>query len=311
MRYAFFSFILGLTFSANALETDNYLAWDKTLNDSSSHINRFLSESIEAALKKIPDHQIKTCEEMTGLIGKEFESHLVHDNPVENWLFSVLSDEEMYPTDLYYFEESIYREPYRFYIPWFGLAPTIQVNGFYFGTDKLSHFASTGLIYYRIYRGEIAKRKSPLSALKKAIDWGVRDEKTVHGFWASGVFSYSDLEANYQGLRFYNRFCSKTNAYLQRTEHGEWRLINRPDVAEYVSGFWDESFLLSYRKPENWSKVSAVLKSRYCPEFPSSRVQHRFTSYLKNSQRSASQNYLSSLKALPVAQSFEALCSKE
>lgn len=309
MRALLFSFFLLSSASSMALETDNYLSWGKNLSDSAPHINRYFSETIAGALEKIPDHE-KSCEAMTALIAEEFESHLVHDNPVENWLFSVLTKDEMFPTGLNYVGESIYREPYRFYIPWFGLAPTIQVNGYYFGTDKLSHFASTGMIYFRIYRKEMMDGHSSEVALKKAIDWGIRDEKTVHGFWASGVFSYADIEANYQGLRFYRNFCTGNRPYLKK-ENGFWTLSALPDIRNFVNGSWDESFLLSYRKPSNWKNVSQVLKEEYCPKFTKEEIQTRFAYYRKTSHQSFSQKYLSGYFSLPRAQSFTALCSEE
>lgn len=308
MKCSLFTVILIWSFSAAALETDNYLAWNQTLSDSSHQINQYLAQTIKSALTKIPDHQNKNCFEITTLIGEDFESHLVHDNPIENWLFTVLSEEEMYPLDLNYVEQSIYREPYRFYIPWFGLAPTIQVNGYYFGTDKLSHFASTGLIYFKIFTKELANGESSRVALRKAIDWGVLDEKTVHGFWASGVFSYADLEANYQGLRFYQRFCSSSNPYLRKSSSGEWVFEKHPEIKMFISGSWDESFYLSYRKPKNWERVAPILKDEYCPKRASPIVRRRISHYKRDKNLSESQKYLSTLMNVPKAQSFEDLC---
>ncbi len=310
MRFLLFSFLICLPFSSHALETDNYLSWGKTLKDSSIHINEFLSGTIESTLKETSDHDKKSCEQMVSIIAEKFESHLVHDNPVENWLFRVLTDEEMYPVDLHYVEESIYREPYRFYIPWFGLAPTIQVNGFYFGTDKLSHFASTGMIYYRIFQKEIRKGTPASAAIRKAIDWGIQDEKTLHGFWASGVFSYSDLEANYQGLRFYQRFCASENSYLKKSAEGFWDLARSPEIAEFINGYWDESYLLSFRKPDNWENVAKILIKEYCPNRLMLSVKERFSYYEKYSALSESQQYLLQLTKLPGPQSFESLCSE-
>jgi len=313
MRSAVFSLFFFVSLSSFALETDNYLSWDKELSDSSSHINRYLSDSINSSLSVIPDHRNKTCEEITELIAKEFESHLVHDNPVENWLFQVLTSQEMFPEGLHYVEESIYRDPYRFYIPWFGLAPTIQVNGFYFGTDKLSHFASTGMIYFRIYKDEMRKGKISADATRKAIDWGIRDEKTVHGYWASGVFSYADLEANYQGLKFYKDFCKKDGSFLSQKNDGEWKLVRTPDIAEYVSGFWDETFELSYRLPENWKKVSGVIREKYCVLSATDGVKKRFQYYRQSSVPGFSKEYIRQQKDLPdpsELQSISSLCQK-
>lgn len=309
MKYAFL--ILGLfSLRAFALETDNYLVWGKELGDAGLAINRYFREGIENALSSIPEHSSRTCDEMTRLIGKDFASHLVHDNPVENWLFRELGPGEIYPQDLNYVEESIYREPFRFYIPWFGLAPNIQVSGYYFGTDKLSHFASTGMIYFKVYHRALEDGASPTAAERKAIDWGVMDEKSVHGFWASGVFSYADLESNFQGLRFYRNFCEGNSSYLKRTLTGNWVLENAPRIQDFVSGYWDESFELSYRLPENWERVAPVLKSSYCGQRRSSSVQERFSHY-RSRERSTSMIYLRELRSAgkaPVPQSFDSLC---
>ncbi len=284
-------FILAVSFKAFALETDNYIVWKKELKDSSYHINRFFAEGIEEALLKIPDHSEKSCDQMTRIIANDFASFLVHDNPVENWLFEVLTDEEIFPDNLKYVDKSIYREPYRFYIPWFGLAPNIQANGYYFGTDKLSHFASTGMTYYKIFQKALKLKKSREEAMKMAIDYGVLDEKSIHGYLASGVFSYADLESNYQGLQFYLRFCEGHNSYLKKTSQGEWKLRTRPDIKDYVSGYWDESFYTSYRLSGDWTKVTTALKD-YCPLMNSFPVKKRMQSYQSRSLMSFSILYL-------------------
>ncbi len=306
MRVLIF-FIAGFTtFSAFALETDNYFSWQSDLKDSSHIINDYFSEKIQTSLNEIQDHDSKSCSQMTEEIGKTFASKLVHDNPVENWLFSRLSSEEILPANVDYVQESIYREPFRFYIPWFGLAPNIQVNGFYLGTDKLSHFASTGMDYFKIY--------TRTGSLRKALQWGILDEKTVHGYLSSGVLSYADLESNYQGLRFYLKFC-QGDSYLKKDDSGKWFLAKSPDIKEFVNGHWDETFELSHLLPENWKKVSAILKEQYCHLSSSDKVSARMKYYRETSRISPSMKYLNVLKAsgkLPDpyrTQSFKDLCS--
>jgi hypothetical protein len=310
MKFLLLTFLFSLP--ALALETDNYIVWGQELQDSSEHINTFFTEGIETALAAIPDHEQKSCEEMTRIISKDFASYLVHDNPVENWLFKVLTSAEMYPGDMNYVKGSIYREPFRFYIPWFGLAPNIQVNGFYFGTDKLSHFASTGMIYFKIFQRELALGHSEIDAMKSAINWGIQDEKSLHGYWASGVLSYADLESNFQGLRFYREFCDGKEPFLKRNPDGRWILSKTPAIENYVSGLWDESYELSYRLPENWEHVKKELK-RYCLDSRTPEVRARFA-YYKHSPESMSKKYLETLKKaelLPdpeVSQSFVDIC---
>ena len=303
-----------ISFSCSALETDNYLVWQRSLKDSSSHINQYFFENINDALNEISNHEMG-CDQITREISKRFTSRLVHDNPVENWLFSVLDGEEIYPLHLNYVEESIYRDPYRFYIPWFGLAPNIQVNGYYFGTDKLSHFASTGMQYYKIYAHELEQKLSPSQALKKAIEWGILDEKSIHGYLSSGILSYADLESNYQGFRFYQDFCQGQHPYLQKSE-GKWKLAIAPDIKKYVNGYWDETFETSYRLPGNWKKVREVIKQNYCNLSQSDKVTARMKYYLTTSRPGPSVLYLNKLKQsgkLPdpsITQSIQQLCSQ-
>ncbi len=315
MRRIIFIFFYLFVSQGHALETDNYLVWKQELDDSSKYINRYFSENIQEALSEISDHREKDCYAITKKIAKRFSSRLVHDNPVENYLFSILSEDEIFPRDLNYVDRSIYREPYRFYIPWFGLAPSIQVNGYYFGTDKLSHFASTGMQYYQVYYRELQKNHTPEEALKKSIQWGILDERGIHGYLASGILSYADLESNYQGLKFYKNFCHGDRPYLARSSEGRWELRRKPSIRDYVSGYWDETFEISYRLSGNWKKVAPAIKN-YCQLSNSERVSNRLSYYRRTSIPSPSVRYLNSLKKsgkLPdpsLTQSFEQLCFK-
>ena len=301
-----FSIIFLLSFGvwgqSYALETDNYLSWELELKDSAQHINVLFKDTISAELEEINGtHENLSCPEITQRIARHFKSHLVHDNPVENWLMSKLSQQsgEIYPQDRNYVEISIYRNPYLIYIPYFGLAPNIQVGGFYFGTDKLSHFASTGMIYFQRYQNALNDGRSESKALTHAIDWGLADENTVHGYWASGIFSFADLEANYQGLLFYKRLCSDgKNSYLAQDTNGYWgwSIARRFDIADYINGNWDETYLLSHFKPGNWKKIAPVLKAEYCLKANSPKVQGRMVYYQTKSAPSDSMKYIQSLQ---------------
>ena len=48
----------------------------------------------------------------------------------------------------------------------------------------------------------IKKGDSHKVSMEKAIDLGIIGEKNILGRYASGVFSFADLEANFQGLLF-------------------------------------------------------------------------------------------------------------
>ena len=77
----------------------------------------------------------------------------------------------------------------------------------YFGTDKLSHWMSTGERYYRKYKKNFKKFNDKEKAFKEAINYGIFLDRFILGGISSGVFSYADLEANFQGLLFNRNFC--------------------------------------------------------------------------------------------------------
>ena len=282
-------FIILLPMSAFALETDNYLSWRIQLTDSSNHINQFLRQKI---IQTLPAQRGKSCQQVTEAIAKNFASYFVHDDPISQHLIKTLTAHEMFPTDIHHVPISIYRDPFRFYIPQFGLAPNLQVNGFYFGMDKLSHFGATGMLYLQAYQKAQRNGASDASALEAAINYGIKQENTVYGYWASGVYSFADLEADFQGLLFYQRLClDSSQPYLQQSPRGEWSLVNAPDIRDYVNAYWDETFNLSYRLPGNWQKVKAVILAEYCPLRETPVVIDR-RKYYAESEPSFSTQYL-------------------
>lgn len=302
-------FIFLLSSPAFALETDNYLVWLRNLESSEAEINDHLSSEIRASLRTTDASM--SCEQVTTHVSKVFRSFLAHHNPIENWLLEHLSKDQIYPQTIDYVSTSIYRDPFRFYLPKMGLAPNIMVNGIYFGTDKLSHFASTGHHYFTIYRS-LREKMGEEKAEEAAILYGATDEKMVHGYWSSGVFSFGDLEANYQGLQFYKRMCQGNSPYL-KNNGSQWELSRGPRISEYVSPLWDETFNPSYFLPKNWEKIAPVLKAEYCREARSFRVLERLGRYLIRGRTSFSSKTLLKLQAtklVPLPQSFTELCLK-
>ena len=78
----------------------------------------------------------------------------------------------------------------------FGPASTITLAGQLVGTDKLDHFWIQGYDYFRRSRDG----DDPL----RAIAWGTQTERGLWGLSTTGVFSFADLAANYDGFRFYD-----------------------------------------------------------------------------------------------------------
>jgi hypothetical protein len=311
--------LLLISSAAFGLETDNYLSWNHILPDSRSEVNDFMEKKIEEALAMANgEERISTCEEITLKIARQFKT-TPRSKSLEEFVGEKISKENIYPTHGNYLEMSILSNT-RFYLKYSGLSPNLQINGYYFGADKLSHFASTGRRYYKRYLRMKENGSTEEEALKAAIRYGLLNESSVLGRWASGVFSYGDMEANYQGLRYYLRMCTSGDSqYLSQDEAGKWSLIRKPDLADYVSGHWDETYNQSYFSKNSWEKVRIQIENKYCHMRTDPIVQERIKYYRDQNHASFSLEYIKELQnsgkgVAPIPskdQSIDDLCQKK
>jgi hypothetical protein len=300
--------------SAHALETDNYLSWGKTLPDSGDDINQLIREQIEDVVAKTPSNA--SCEQITFNVAFRFKT-TPRRKLFENWSEKSLT-EKMFPASPYYLEQSIYRNTSRFYLSKSGMSPNLMVNGVYFGVDKLSHFGSTGRRYLAHFLKKLKKGYSVDEAEKSAIRKGLKNEAGILGLWPSGVFSYGDMEANFQGFTFYKKLCLDEQDTYLKNEDGKWKLVKAPDIRTFISPYWDETFNLSFRAPGMWNVTSRVLKTDYCPLKDKEEVVSRFNSYRAKGHISRSLTYIKELQAghyhqapIPTEkQSFDELCAE-
>jgi hypothetical protein len=312
--------IMAFATKTYALETDNYLMWKRGLKDSSKAINAHILSEIKLALSKINSNEkSQGCLEATEAVAGRFMSYYIDKNPLENWVTANLSDDEIYPRNGGYVSESIYRNPFRFYLAKFPLAPNVMINGVYLGTDKLTHISSTGRRYFNHYLKELKKGATDREALMSAVRFGLKNEASILGYWSSGVLSYGDMEANFQGLLFYKKLCfDSTETYLVQDDDDKWHVGLTPDIRDYINPYLDETFNLSYRLPANWVKVAPIIKAEYCSLADSQRVVNRMAHYHTFSHRSFSLDYVRELQAqkyedAPVpedTQSFNDLCRR-
>jgi hypothetical protein len=115
-----------------------------------------------------------------------------------------------------------------FPIDYIGIGSTVNMYGSQFGTDKIAHFFQQGYDYFKIYREELAKERSPDKAAEKAVKWGQKTERGIFGTLLTGVYSNADLAANYAGLKFYHGLTREINIGSRR----------RPPVLLLKSGVW-------------------------------------------------------------------------
>ncbi len=303
-------------FSALALETDNYLSWGIDLPDSSEELNDLIQTQIEDVIANTSPKQNLSCEQITFRIANRFKT------TPRRKLFENYSEEHMegnmFPTTPYYLGQSIYRNTSRIYLSKSGLSPNLQASGIYFGVDKLSHFGSTGRRYLKHYLKKMKKGYSAEDAEKSAIRLGLSNEARILGLWPSGVFSYGDMEANYQGFRFYKKLClDQENSYLAK-EGGSWKLAKVPDIRDYVNPYWDETFNHSFLGSGMWTVSSRVIRAEYCPLRNTEHVENRFKLYREMNHKSSSLTYIEELQnsryyQAPVpskTQSIDKLCEQ-
>ncbi len=123
------------------------------------------------------------------------------------------------------------------------LAPLLNINGNIIGTDKIEHLFGMGFRYFKDHYLRGKKIKTVLSK-------GVLKEKTVLGghFFATGVFSYADLSANFNGMRFWNHMLGKRKDFLSQNlgpyiicTNNKWVQNEEVDISNYIDPSMDES----------------------------------------------------------------------
>ena len=302
---------------AAALETDPFYAWDQELSDSAPLINAKVNLEIEAVLAKIDasrGDKTRTCDDVVDAILRHFRLFIFHD--VELWVTNT-SLIERSPGDAD--EIRGFRERYIYHatneldpVVWMPPSPTIEIGGVRIGTDKLTHFFSEGTYYRRWYLHAIEDGLGHDEAVERAVRRGIRMERRLLGWLASGVLSLADLEANEEGMLWLVGMCHADNPQLRRVD-GRWTLDPPFDIRGFVSPDWDESWLPNLYTPSRWTKVRPVLES-YCDDLTSAAVRQRREQYARSTRASVSMRIIRETIAegrLPDPATFgiESLCA--
>ncbi len=282
----FFAAVLSLAASNLwALETDQYVAWGLPLTDSAQQINQYLERQVQTVLSDVNEGnwRRRSCRSIVEKIVKmENDSFAILDK-VEQWAFANPSL-DTFPSFIIKPDQVYLNTMYRYagftrFVP---VAKTIEINGIRFGTDKLSHFISVG--------GEYLKRFQKNTDLQRVLDWGISTEEGIYGYTFSSIFSYADLEANFQGMNYLRTFCEGESPLLEQTQAG-WKLAGNIDITPYVTPLWDESFNSNFSMPAMWKTIKPYLMA-HCDERDSDWVKERFESYRQKLQPNASSEYL-------------------
>jgi hypothetical protein len=123
------------------------------------------------------------------------------------------------------------------------------------------------------------------ATLEAALAWGRQKEARLYGYTTTGNFSYADLTANLNGLRFWNKVLLKqpdplkglvANFFARPYASCSIRILDsiryrtlirasqthtRFDLADYLDGAWDEgNNCNSYADPMIEDKVTARIR---------------------------------------------------
>lgn len=135
----------------------------------------------------------------------------------------------------------------------FGLSPVIMVNGVRIGVDKLSHFMTEGRDYWRHTR--------PHYDVNEAMKIGIDEEEGRYGWRATGVKSYGDMAANYQGFQFWKNLYEGDRPYF-KCEGGRWKQARSFDWKDYVNASMDESINCNEYKTASMNERALVETTR-------------------------------------------------
>ncbi len=99
---------------------------------------------------------------------------------------------------------SIYRTAFSpVLLAFFFDSSTVNLHGYYVGTDKIDHFFQQGHQYFEIVLKKEREGADADQAIAAAVAHGVKQEHTYLGTMVSGIYSNGDLAANYAGMKFY------------------------------------------------------------------------------------------------------------
>jgi hypothetical protein len=246
-------FMLMLLFSLSvvASEVDQYTYADQPISDITIELNQraneYLAKAIQTAnKKKCTPGQRRSEKRLYKAMKKYFA----------NYMKGQLIKDILYTND---FEKRVIPAPKSIFKDWSAsdglvmrlhnnkedavtLSPIIKMAGLEFGSDKLEHMFGMGHIYFNNFY----HKKRPLH---KVLQNGIVREKLFLGgnLLTTGIFSYGDLVANFQGMRFWNAVLKNNKDVLGadigpyvECDRGQYVQVGEIDFSVFIDKGLDE-----------------------------------------------------------------------
>ena len=233
------AFVLLLVSPLWAAEVDHFSHYHASLTDSRPWLNPMINRRLARVLGGI-----QGCQErrLYQVLRKDF------NNPFLGRLARDIVRKGPWDKTPVTRQQSIYKE----FLVFSNLNPIFilvrnAVSGFArigdirIGTDKLGHFWGSGYTYFKRYylQGK---------ALGMALSFGWRNEHSILGARVSGVISYGDMLANFNGMRFWNHLLQRREDILGENlgpyiqcQQNQWVQVKQIDWGNYVDHGFDES----------------------------------------------------------------------
>lgn len=245
---------------ARAAEIDSLTDRERVLADAREPLERRLEQALETGVHRA-NEAVNGCDEenlyreLRRALATPFIGHVIAES---------LNEDETLDRRRVRREDSIYRDLGlldNISVHWKDLSAVVRVGDALIGVDKIGHFVVEGWEYF-----ETAYRDG--EGIAAAMDWGERTERTYFGYLTTGVYSYADLVAAFEGMRFWLRVLGRADDPLDAgwranrpyvtcgrrfwiAGERRWRLSRRLDLGRYVTPVWDEGInCCSYRNEE-------------------------------------------------------------
>lgn len=268
---------LTLSRNANAREVDQFtdrLFQLQHLADASAAIDREINAILVGLVHELNRRKPETRADQDPLARAAFQSSRIDYiaqivTPFESWLrddaivdLFWVNHRGIYGGSVDYDDMKMgwYIEP----------APVVRVGAVLVGIDKIGHFLSQGWFYYEKER---AIRAADPHASANEIDRRVRKyghdlEMGYLGLGGTGIYSYADLAANWQGLVFFRSLFSGAQPYIAIDRRGRYYLARPFHIVDYATDAWDEVVNPSRPLTDRFfAKVAHYVRARVCSDY--------------------------------------------
>jgi hypothetical protein len=272
--------LMVLSVQTFAAETDQFTKRNAPLEDSAPLLNSKANKAIASSLKNL-NNENAGCNEK--LLYKELRKYFAN-HLSGRFVIDLIENDEI-PKIQIDLNDSVFQD----WQPWDGLglglilkrksdvvmSPEVNIGGHKVGTDKFEHMFGQGFKYFTVNYLEG-------KGVRKAVSGGTFRERYMLGGAKlnNGLFSFGDLSANFNGMRFWNHMLQLRDDVLGADhnigpyiacQNNEWKQVKDLDLTNYIDESMDEGINCSqFPTKKTAAKYKARVKASglNCPVEP-------------------------------------------